>query len=374
MQHDDPRSRPIGPLVATLVLLAAVAAGATWSQGTPTPEPAPRVERAAAVVATSTTPGATEPITFTWVGDMMIGSTTPTAELPPNGGRNTFDDVRDLLAADVTMGNLEGPLTDAGPTDKCDGRTDCYTFSQPPGYAAVYKDAGFDILNLANNHVMDRGTEGVAATQRALDGAGIAHTGLPDTAARVEVKGATITALGFSHYRGTAPSTDLAAVEAAVEEAEASSDIVIVLFHGGLEGPAGVHVSRTSDPGVDVISFAHTAAEAGADLVLGSGPHVLRGIEFHEGALIAYSLGNFATYAKFNLDQDEMMRSAVLAVTLEPDGSFASGAVKPVKLVGEGTPTPGGRAISFVRDLSTADFGESAAVIGDDGSITPPPA
>ncbi|MCE7883379.1 MAG: CapA family protein [Actinobacteria bacterium ATB1] len=372
----EPKIRPVrraGPILAFVLLAGAVMAGVTWSGGVPAHPPArdtPSLTSTADLTAAEPEPS--QPVTFTWVGDMMIGSTTPSPELPPNGARNTFDAVRDLLLADVTMGNLEGPLTETGPTDKCRGRTDCYMFSQPPEYAAVYRDAGFDIVNLANNHTMDRGREGVDSTRTALDSVGIRYAGLPETVARVEVDGTSVAALGFSHYRGSETSTDLTTVRSAVANAEGESDLVVVFFHGGLEGPQGARISTSSDPGVDVVAFAHAAVEAGADLVLGSGPHVLRGIEFHQGRLIAYSLGNFATYGKFSLAKDELRRSAVLEVKLNPDGTFAAGRVKPAKLTGEGVPVPGGRAIPFMQDLSESDFGPSAAEISDDGTINPP--
>lgn len=314
----------------------------------------------------------TEPVTFTWVGDMMLGSTTPTPELAPNGARNMFDSVRSLLVADVVMGNLEGPLTDSGPKDKCADRTDCYMFSQPPAYAEVYKAAGFGVLNLANNHVMDRGAEGIASTKAALEAEGIAYTGLPGNDATIEAKGLTISALGFSHFNGSNSSTNTDAVKARIALAKESADIVIVFVHGGKEGVGGIHVTH-DDPGIDLITFAHAAVDAGADAVLGAGPHVLRGIEFYQGKPIAYSLGNFATYGKFNLSKNELRRSAVLEITLASDGTFASGKIKPVRLAGEGTPEPGGEAIAFVQELSGADFGDRAANIADDGAITPPP-
>ena len=117
--------------------------------------------------------------------------------------------------------------------------------------------------------------------------------------------------------------------------------------------------------------FAHTVIDAGADLVLGHGPHVLRGMEIYKGRLIAYSLGNFATYGWFRLEAETAL-SMVLETTLDADGKFVSGRIHPVKQEGRGGPLPdeSGAAIRKVRELSNADFGPSAPKIADDGSVT----
>jgi len=111
--------------------------------------------------------------------------------------------------------------------------------------------------------------------------------------------------------------------------------------------------------------------DAGADLVVMHGPHVLRGMEFYRSRLVAYSMGNFMGYAVFSLTGGKS-QSGVLDVRLAPNGAFRSGELHPVQLVGKGVPTPGGSAISRVRTLSAQDFGARGAVIGVDGAISRP--
>ncbi len=313
-----------------------------------------------------------EPFSLSWVGDMMIGSLTPSPQLPPNDAAGMFSAVESLLVADLVTGNLEGPLADKGPV-KCVNRPDCYTFSQPPRYASVYRDAGFQLLNLANNHSNDRGEPGRTSTLQALDGVDIKYAGFPGQVAHLEVKGNRIAALGFSHYTATNPRGDLNAVAAQIREAAAASDVVVVFFHGGLEGAKGQRISHTGDPGGDLIGLAHTAVDAGADLVLGSGSHVLRAMEVYKGRLIAYSLGNFATYAMFSL-KGPTAQGGVLVATVAPDGAFVTGRLHATHQVGEGVPKPGGDAASLVGNLSKVDFPQTGVKVAPDGSISAPAA
>lgn len=320
---------------------------------------------------TPATPSAqAQPFSLVWVGDMMLGSTTPDPRLPGDPAA-TFDGVRDLLRADVVTGNLEGPITETGPKSKCDGRDDCYMFSQPLDYAAIYKDAGFGVVNLANNHSNDRGEPGRTSTMAHLDEAQIAYTGLPGQVHERVVNGTRVAFLGFSHYSTTNPITDLGKVGDQVRDAAGRNDVVVVFFHGGLEGDKGTRTRHSGDPGADFIKFAHTAVDAGADLVAGSGPHVLRAMEVYEGRLIAYSLGNFATYGWFSLTPTTST-SGVLSVELGPDGAFRSGKLSPTKLTGKGTPAKGGDAVDMVRRLSKSDFPDTGAVVSEDGAISAP--
>ena len=118
-------------------------------------------------------------------------------------------------------------------------------------------------------------------------------------------------------------------------------------------------------------AFAHMAIDAGASLVIASGPHVLRGLQFYHGQLIAYSLGNFAGYGNFSI-HGTMTMSAILRVTLTSSGRFQRARLYPVQLSSAGHPTRGGGAVAFVSQLSSADFGRTAARITSAGGITPP--
>jgi hypothetical protein len=120
-------------------------------------------------------------------------------------------------------------------------------------------------------------------------------------------------------------------------------------------------------------AFAHMAVDAGADLVLGSGPHVLRGMEVYRGRLIAYSLGNFAGYHNFGLD-GALADSLILHVRLSAEGAFRSGRLLSVRMVDAGMPEldPAGAGARLVAQLSRADLGTRAVRVGSGGRILPP--
>ena len=168
---------------------------------------------------------------------------------------------------------------------------------------------------------------------------------------------------------------DTAGVRLLVRRAEALADVVVVTAHMGAEGLAHQHVPRRAESFLGEnrghpIRFAHVAVDAGADLVVGHGPHVLRGMEWYRGRLIAYSLGNFAGYKAFALD-GLLSTSAIMRVTLRDDGRFESGLLVPARLVEGGRPVldPSEQAYEVVRDLSKADFGAHAVEIGADGGL-----
>ena len=125
--------------------------------------------------------------------------------------------------------------------------------------------------------------------------------------------------------------------------------------------------------GITNVADARVAIDAGADLVLGHGPHVLRGLELYQGRLIAYSLGNFATYGRFNLAGNQAI-GAILHVELAKDGAFAGGKILPTQQVDKGLPRkdPQGRAIAMMKRLSQADFPRSAPAISETGEISAP--
>jgi poly-gamma-glutamate capsule biosynthesis protein CapA/YwtB (metallophosphatase superfamily) len=313
-------------------------------------------------------------ITITAVGDTMLGS-TPT--LPPSPA-TYFSAVSSELHGDIVFGNLEGTLTDAT-SGKCRpkalGRT-CFEFRAPPAFASDLRRAGFTIMNDANNHSYDFGPAGQADTVAALHAAGIAQTGLPGEITIVHARGLRVAVLGFAPYSDTASLLDLAAARALIERAGSMAKIVVVAIHAGAEGTGAMHVTGREETYVgedrgNAEAFAHMAVDAGADLVLGSGPHVLRGMEIYHGRLIAYSLGNFAGYHNFTLE-GALADSAILHVRLTAKGAFRSGRVVSVRLVDAGMPEldPSGAGAQLVGELSDDDLGSGAVAIGPRGRFT----
>ncbi|HET9281570.1 MAG TPA: CapA family protein [Candidatus Angelobacter sp.] len=344
--------------------------------------PSPEAEIKKALSDTGTTgpsPNAYDDIVVTAVGDVMLGTTFPDeSTLPPNDGAGLLAEVTPLLKrGDVVYGNLEGPLMDGGDSAKCHGKKEgtCFAFRVPTRYNKYLKDAGFTVMGLANNHAMDFGQDGRTSSRQALDAVQIAHTGEVGDIARLTVKGKKIDAIAFATYPGAYNFLDLDASLQTISAARAEADLVIVGFHGGAEGATHQHVLAGDelflgeDRG-DLRKFTHAAIDAGADLVLGSGPHVVRAMEVYKGKLIAYSLGNFATYGPFNLSAENGL-SLVLEAHLSPDGTFLGGRVYPVKQEKPGGPKldPSGQILPVLRGLSSADFGATAVIVGPQGKL-----
>ena len=320
-------------------------------------------------------PAAAASVTITAVGDTMLGNTP---DLPPDPTRY-FRAVESILrqGAQIVFGNLEGTLTTAT-ASKCGvpAGPDCFAFRDPPGYARYFKQAGFTILNDADNHSFDFGAAGQAQTVRAIHAAGLAQTGLPGEITLVKVNGIKVAFVGFAPYRYDADLLGLPAARALIRHAAREARVVVVYMHAGAEGSGADHVTGREEHylGEDrgnAEVFAHMAIGAGASLVIASGPHVLRGMQFYKGHLIAYSLGNFAGYGNF-ATAGNLAMSVILRVTLSSAGRFERARIYPVRLTGQGRPVPGGEAIAFAARLSGEDFKSSAARIQPSGAITAP--
>ncbi|QAT81638.1 CapA family protein [Corallococcus coralloides] len=311
-------------------------------------------------------------------GDLMLGTTVPEGHLPPEGGGSVIAAVRPLLEdADLTFVNLEGPLCDTGKTTKCRSPANCYAFRSPTSFGDYLKEAGVDVVSTANNHSGDFGEECRRATESTLDTLGIAWSGPPGSVATVERNGLKIGLVAFHTSAGCNHLNNLPTATALVKQTAATHDIVIVSFHGGAEGgkalhvPAGREMFFGEDRG-DLRVFTHAVVDAGAHLVLGHGPHVARAMEFYQGRLIAYSLGNFATYGRFNLRGPQGL-GMILEVELDSRGGFSNGRILPTKQVGAGItqPDPAANVVSLVRKLTTEDFPDTGARIADDGRLSP---
>jgi hypothetical protein len=231
-------------------------------------------------------------------------------------------------------------------------------------------------MNLANNHAFDFGQEGLDQTIAALDRVGLLHTGRPGEITVQRVGRIRVATVGFAPYPWAASLTDIAGARKLVRAADRVADVVVVTMHAGAEGQDRQHVSRGTERFLgenrgDPVRFAHAVVDAGADLVVGSGPHVLRGMEWYKGRLIAYSLGNFAGYDVFALG-GPLSTSGILRVTLDGAGRFETGRLVPTRMVGAGLPAldPAEAAHGLVRTLSRADFGARGAKVSPDGLLS----
>ena len=324
-------------------------------------------------------PSPYDEIVVTAVGDVMLGTTFPDdSTLPPNDGADLLTEVTPFLKrGDVVYGNLEGPIVDGGDSAKCHGKRigTCFAFRVPTRYGKYLKDAGFTAMGLANNHAMDFGLEGRAHTRQVLDAMQIAHTGEVGDIARLTVKGRKIAIIALATYQGAYNLLDLDESLQAIHALKAESDLVIVGFHGGAEGATHQHVLEGDETFLgedrgDLRRFTHAAIDAGADLLLGSGPHVVRAMEIYKGKLIAYSLGNFATYGPFNLNAENGL-TMVLEAHLANDGTFLRGQAYAVKQEKPGGPKldPEKKILPVLRALSNTDFPQTAIVAGPQGEL-----
>ena len=306
-------------------------------------------------------------------GDIVMGSTP---NLPPDGGRSFFSDVQTDLAGDVVLGNLEGTLSSGGSSKCGPSSTSCFAFQTPPSYARWLVRAGFTVMNLANNHAYDFGSKGLQETIDALDRVGLLYTGRPNQITVQKVGRIRVATVGFAPYPWAASLTDIAAAQKLVRAADRVSDVVVVTMHAGAEGRDRQHVRPGTERFLgenrgDSVRFTHAVVDAGADLVVGSGPHVLRGMEWYKGRLIAYSLGNFAGYDVFSLG-GALSTSAILRVTLDGAGRFETGQLVPTHMVGAGMPAldPSETAHGVVRTLSREDFGTRGVKVSREGVLS----
>ncbi|MET8912591.1 CapA family protein [Micromonospora sp. NPDC004551] len=359
--------------LAFAVLVAACGAPATRS-GEPsstTGVPFPTAEMPSAV-------GPGRVVSLAATGDIIMGNAPN--RLPADGGKGFFDAVERALRADLVMGNLEEPLTVDTGTGKCAAHsTRCFQFRAPPQYAAHLRDAGFDLLNQANNHGYDYGPKGYANTRKALEAYDLAHTGAPDQITVVEVNSVKIAVAGFSPYAWSNSLIDIAKAKRVVAKAATMADLVVVQVHMGGEGADKTRVRPGTEMFLgenrgDPVRFPKAMIDAGADLIVGHGPHVLRGMEFYKGRLIAYSLGNFAGGGKSLSNDGRFGWGGVLKVSLRADGTWAGGSLTSTYLDGAGRPSmdPDDRGLRLVRQLSGSDFPQTGARFGGSGRITPP--
>lgn len=286
---------------------------------------------------------------------------------------------RFLHPADLVLANLEGTLATGG-SARCvaSAAAGCFVFRASPAWAKTLRHSGFTAFNVANNHALDFGSQGQAETLAALRRARLAYTGLPAQIRYVRAGDLRVALVGCAPYRWAQSLLDVAGTQALVRRAASSADVVVVVLHAGAEGSDAAHVtgaaeSYRGEPRGNPEQFAHAMVDAGADLVLASGPHVLRGLEWYRGRLVAYSLGNLASSHTLS-SAGVLAESVLLRVQLDARGRFLRGSLVPLRLDASGTPSydPGHASLALVRTLSHEDFGRRGATIATCGRLLPP--
>ncbi len=251
----------------------------------------------------------------------------------------------------------------------------CFVFRSPTRYATWLRDAGFDVMSLANNHAQDFGDPGRTSSMQALDAVGIRHSGRDGDVAEWTTRGRRFALVAFAPNVGSHQLNDLVRAQEIVSGLAANHDIVIVSFHGGAEGDGAsklpfAHELYAGEDRGDVVEFAHTVIDAGADVVFGSGPHVMRAVELYRDRLVAYSLGNFATYYGISVNGIRGT-SGVLTARVADDGRFIDARFTPTVQIRPGGPQPDPqkRALLQLRDLTREAFPAGTLTVSEDGVI-----
>lgn len=402
-------------------MLTATACGGAPPAPQPTPVPArPAPPLAPSPPAEPIVPPPAPPraaVRLAFVGDINLGTLSRRGGVPPDSGRGLLARARRALAGDLVVGNFEGVLGDSGVTHKCGNnaqavgfqamrdslatpeprrrrrtppprppgreRPGCYAFLTPPSLAPRLAESGFTHLNLANNHSNDFGPPGRASTDSAFAALGIRLYGpLGSIGIDTVRRGDSLTVIGlvgFATYPFAYDLLDVDRSAAVVDSLRPLVDLLVVTFHGGSEGVGALHVPEVAEslgqePRGELRRWAHAVVDAGADAVVGHGPHVLRGVEFYRGVPIVYSLGNFLTYQGFGL-QGPLALTAVLQLAYDPEGVRVGARLVPMLQIPRRGPRPDPKrgSLELVRRLSAEDFGGSAARITPEGHLEPPP-
>jgi len=318
---------------------------------------------------------------FIGVGDMMLGTNYPSDTYLPPKGTNLLKGVEDILkSADVTFGNLEGTvLNSGGNVKKCSDPSLCYAFRQPEYLIKHLKDAGFDLLSIANNHVGDFGSKGRENTVKVLSENGFCFAGIEsipwDT---LTIKGLKVGFCAFAPNYKTININKQENANSIVRFLDSICDVVVVSFHGGAEGLDNTHVTKKTEYFYgenrgNVYQFSHEVIDNGADIVFGHGPHVTRAMEIYKDRLVCYSLGNFCTYKRFRL-KGLFGITPIVELNVDKNGKFLSGNIISVKQIGEGIPVVDSEqsVLKEIKKLSFSDFTDNKIVF-DGSSFTQKP-
>jgi poly-gamma-glutamate capsule biosynthesis protein CapA/YwtB (metallophosphatase superfamily) len=314
---------------------------------------------------------------------MIPGSNYPSRALPSQPGEQ-LDAEREFLFGnikpffgdtDILFGNFESTLTDYPYSAKDTSQGMTFAFRTPPAYAQMLKQLGFNVLNVANNHSFDFGDQGFADTFANIEQAGMKAVGKKGQILYMTVNKIPMAFIGFSFLPDHNAMQDLTAAAALVREAKKQAKIVVVSVHAGAEGTDETHVANRTEYffGEDrgnVVQFAHTVIDNGADLVLGHSPHVPRALELYQNKLIAYSLGNFIGYRTLST-VGSLGNSLILQAQLDAAGNFVGGRIIPVALDANGIPKLDDffQSVVLIRNLTKTDFPQTPITIDDMGYI-----
>ncbi|MDZ8035547.1 CapA family protein [Nostoc sp. DedSLP04] len=315
-------------------------------------------------------------ITIKAVGDIIPGTNFPNYRLPRFRDQLLPNSVRThLQGSDILFGNFESSLTNYPYTAKDISRGQVFAFRSPPAYAQLFAEAGFNVFNMANNHAMDFGPVGFKDTMKNLQAVGIATLGYKNQILYLEANNIPVAMIGFSPYEMYNSIHNLKAAKALVAEAKNKANIVVVSMHAGAEGTGALHVKNQTEffygeNRGNAIAFARNMIDAGADLVLGHGPHVPRAMEIYQGKIIAYSLGNFLGYRTLSTNA-QTGDSMILEVKLNSIGNLVSSKIIPVRMDRQGIPhiDRSFQTVRLMRYLNNQAFPKNPVKINKKGEV-----
>ena len=364
----------VAVLTATLLALATAPADAQSDRLSQVPTPAPvRTDTVGVRICAGgdITLGTNLDTVWVHTARARLGRRVPALPAPDS----LVEPLRPLVAdADIVLWNVEGAIGDGRINRrKCaPGSTACYAFRSPEASADALRrvaDGAEVVANVANNHARDDGDVGRRNTIRHLESAGAHVTGADTLATMVATAaGDTVAFLGFAQWAGPDPR-NLAAVRRHVSRAAERWPRLVVTMHMGAEGrghqrtPDRREMFYGEDRG-NVVAFARTATDAGADLVIGHGPHVMRAVEWRGDALVFYSLGNLLTYGPFSL-VEPLNRGALACAVLDGDGRVLSAQLRSTRQLppGQVQADDTGRAAALADSLTALDFPDTGARI-----------
>lgn len=285
--------------------------------------------------------------TFLAMGDIML-SRNVAGQIAKNGkdGNYPFRKLSEELAStDFNFGNLESPFSG----DDSFNPTGSLVFNAPTWTLPGLINANFKVLNLANNHGFDQGLKGLLYTKKLLEEqSSIATLGVGNNLDEAwegkvhSVRGVRIGFIGASYATlndgGVATNNNVARIEdtkrlvESINDLKTRSDFIVVTMHAGTE--------YTRSPNNAQTEFAHSAIDAGADMVIGAHPHWIQTFETYKGKQIFYSLGNFIFDQEWSQDTKEGL---MLKISLKKDGACATNAIAFGAACGsdvQGNPTP----------------------------------
>lgn len=318
---------------------------------------------------------AQDTITIVAVGDVMLGSIFPKRSdlADEETATHFFDEVKPYFDGDIVFCNMEGVLADSL-VKECK----MFCFGMPSDYIKYFVNAGFNLISVGNNHSNDFRQYGRDNTTKVLNDNRLNWSGYQTKpTATFVINGVRYGFCAFSPNTAIVPLHDYANMKKLVGQLRETCDIVIVSMHCGGEGTNYQHVTRKDDYYIEqnrgnAYEFAHLAIDAGADVVLGHGPHVTRGVEVYKGKFIAYSMGNFATYSQIKIE-GKLGIAPIFRIRITKEGDFIDAQVISTY---QSNPNTGPhidekrQALLLIKSLSATDFYDNPPTITDDGWIT----